>query len=279
MANCVTSNLAMNTSMSRPATSLFVLRAATKLLGAMTVLWALGTGCGPSYPDCDDDENCKSHNEVCVDKKCVQCKDDTQCNKVDACQACTASHTCKAKTGCCKGDLDCPGGKCWKEAQAQTGKCGGACQADADCPAGQRCANGSCVPAWECTDDSKCPAGQRCINNKCVAAACEIKPVLFDFNEFAIRLDQEQVVQANADCIKEQGKRYQIEGHCDERGDAEYNLALGNRRANAVLKQYKQRGVVDGNLSVISYGKERPTCTEHTDSCWSKNRRSETVEK
>ncbi len=64
-----------------------------------------------------------------------------------------------------------------------------------------------------------------------------------------------------------------IEGHCDERGSAEYNLALGDRRANSAKEFLQELGVPADRLSVISYGKERPQCTEHNEECWQKNRR------
>ena len=65
-----------------------------------------------------------------------------------------------------------------------------------------------------------------------------------------------------------------VEGHCDERGSAEYNLGLGDRRAAAAKEFLVQLGVPEGRLRTISYGKERPQCTEHTEECWQKNRRA-----
>ena len=72
------------------------------------VLAALAlSGCPKSYPDCDDDKGCKSHGEVCIDGKCRQCRDDSQCTKLDACMTCVANE-CVKRAGCCKSDLDCP---------------------------------------------------------------------------------------------------------------------------------------------------------------------------
>ncbi len=68
-----------------------------------------------------------------------------------------------------------------------------------------------------------------------------------------------------------------VEGHCDERGTREYNLALGERRANAVANYLTALGVDAGRLSVISYGKERPECTESNEGCWAQNRRGVTA--
>ena len=65
-----------------------------------------------------------------------------------------------------------------------------------------------------------------------------------------------------------------IEGHCDERGTVEYNLVLGERRAKAAMNYLVAQGVQASRFTVISYGKERPFCTEHTEACWSQNRRA-----
>ena len=65
-----------------------------------------------------------------------------------------------------------------------------------------------------------------------------------------------------------------IEGHCDERGTNEYNLALGERRAKSTMNYLVSQGVQANRITIISYGEERPQCTEHTESCWAKNRRA-----
>jgi peptidoglycan-associated lipoprotein len=68
-----------------------------------------------------------------------------------------------------------------------------------------------------------------------------------------------------------------IEGHCDERGTAEYNLALGDRRAESAKAYLVDLGIASSRLTTISYGEERPVCTEHTEECWAKNRRDRFV--
>jgi peptidoglycan-associated lipoprotein len=249
---------------------------------AFVVLSALMSacgGCGPNYPDCKDDKNCASHREVCVDGKCKECRDDSQCNTQDVCMGCSG-NACVREPGCCKSDLDCPaGGKCWKTAGQPSGTCGGACRANTDCPQGTRCSNGSCVPDIACSDDSFCPTGLKCIGGSCVAA-CDMAPVYFDFNEYSIRLDQESSLSANAECVKGAQMTIGIEGHCDERGSDEYNLALGQRRAAAVARQYITLGVERTKLrGILSYGEERPACNESNESCWRLNRRAESIRK
>ncbi|MFT7582876.1 MAG: peptidoglycan-associated lipoprotein [Myxococcota bacterium] len=247
--------------------------------GLLLVLGALSLGgCSKSYPDCDDDSTCRAKGEVCVAEKCKQCRDDTQCAALDACMTCE-NNACVKRAGCCKSALDCPSGKCWKDPNdpSAPGTCGGNCRGGEDCAAGQKCANGNCVPDISCTDDTFCPTGQKCIEGSCQVAACEIVPVHFDFNEYTIRLDMEEVLSANASCIIQRAVKIRAEGHCDERGSDEYNLALGQRRAAAVVRQIQTLGVERSQMSVISYGEERPACGGSNESCWRQNRRVELV--
>jgi peptidoglycan-associated lipoprotein len=233
------------------------------------------SACSKSYPNCDDDSTCRSRQEVCVDGLCRQCGNNSHCTKVDACLTCSANE-CVKRTGCCKSDVDCPSGKCWRGEGEATGQCGGVCQNNDHCPAGQRCANGACVPEG-CSGDSSCPSGQRCVDGKCTAQ-CQLEPVYFDFNESAIRLDQERVASANAECIRSNSTNIKVEGHCDERGSDEYNMALGQRRANSLNSQYKTLGVPAGLMKgTISYGEEKPVCSDSDESCWQRNRRAETA--
>ncbi len=103
----------------------------------------------------------------------------------------------------------------------------------------------------------------------------QLKDVLFDFDKSDIRPDARDVLKANADWIKANAKsKIQIEGHCDERGTNEYNLALGERRANAVKKYLVSLGVEADSLYTISYGEELPIDPGHSEEAWSKNRRA-----
>jgi peptidoglycan-associated lipoprotein len=101
-----------------------------------------------------------------------------------------------------------------------------------------------------------------------------LKDVYFDFDKYDIRPDSAKILDANATWLKANpGNLLLIEGHCDERGTAEYNLALGERRAKSTMNYLVGQGVAASRVTVISYGKERPVCTEHNEACWSKNRR------
>jgi peptidoglycan-associated lipoprotein len=101
----------------------------------------------------------------------------------------------------------------------------------------------------------------------------------FDYDKSNLRLDARTALQQDATALKDIFKGFQsakvvVEGHCDERGSAEYNLALGDRRAKEARDYLVEFGVPAAQLTTISYGKERPQCTERDESCWQKNRRA-----
>ena len=96
----------------------------------------------------------------------------------------------------------------------------------------------------------------------------------FDFNKADVRPDAREALSKTADFLKAHPElKATIEGHCDERGSTEYNLGLGDRRANATKQYLVSLGVAADRLSVVSYGKEKPFCMEHNESCWQQNRR------
>lgn len=106
----------------------------------------------------------------------------------------------------------------------------------------------------------------------------ELNTVFFGFDSFALSADGKSTLDANAGWLKANpSRRVQIEGHCDERGTVEYNLALGERRANVVKDYLVSHGVDAAQLSTISYGEERAVDPGHDESAWAKNRRSEFV--
>jgi peptidoglycan-associated lipoprotein len=106
-------------------------------------------------------------------------------------------------------------------------------------------------------------------------ATTELKDVYFDFDKYDIRSADAKMLDANAAWLKSNANLLVlIEGHCDERGTNEYNLALGERRAKATMNYLVGQGVAQSRVSIISYGEERPVCTEHNEACWTKNRRA-----
>lgn len=102
--------------------------------------------------------------------------------------------------------------------------------------------------------------------------------VHFALNQYQIQDSDKALLQRQAAWLsKYPSVRVQIEGHCDERGTREYNLALGARRANAVKEYLVSQGVANGRVETISYGKERPLCTDSNEACWAQNRRGVTA--
>lgn len=100
-----------------------------------------------------------------------------------------------------------------------------------------------------------------------------LKDVYFDFDRYDLRPDARQTLKANADWLKANpGATAEVEGHCDERGTNEYNLALGAKRAQAAKDYLVSLGVAKERLSTKSYGEELPVCKEHNEECWQKNR-------
>ncbi len=105
-----------------------------------------------------------------------------------------------------------------------------------------------------------------------------VRDIYFDYDSFNIRSDAVSVLQANADWLRANPQaNIVIEGHCDERGSAEYNLGLGDRRANSAREYIESLGIDGGRIRPISYGKERPQCSEQTEQCWQSNRRAHFV--
>jgi peptidoglycan-associated lipoprotein len=105
-----------------------------------------------------------------------------------------------------------------------------------------------------------------------------VKDVYFDYDKADIRGDQQASVQADAQFLSQHSNiSFTIEGHCDERGSTEYNLALGDQRASAVKNALTAAGVSASRIKTISYGKEKPFCTESNEACWQQNRRGHLV--
>lgn len=110
------------------------------------------------------------------------------------------------------------------------------------------------------------------------SAAAGLRDVFFAYDSFSISDEGRLALSNNAEWIKSNpSTQLKIEGHCDERGTSAYNLVLGEKRAKAVRNYLVELGVVPNHLSVVSYGKERPFCTEHAESCYSQNRRGHLV--
>jgi len=105
-----------------------------------------------------------------------------------------------------------------------------------------------------------------------------VKDVYFDYDKSDIRADQESSVSADVAFLNAHPNvNFTIEGHCDERGSTEYNIALGDKRATSVKNALVAAGVSASRIKTISYGKEKPFCTESNEACWQQNRRGHFV--
>jgi peptidoglycan-associated lipoprotein len=111
-----------------------------------------------------------------------------------------------------------------------------------------------------------------------VAGAPTARQIFFDLDQYTVKPDYQGVVQATADFLKSKPKvRVIIQGNTDERGSSEYNLSLGQKRAEAVRRALGVLGVADDRIEAVSFGEEKPMAECHNESCWSKNRRADIV--
>jgi peptidoglycan-associated lipoprotein len=209
---------------------------------------------------------------------------------------------CPAKptNGECKTSEDCsaqPGyGKICVEGKCQE------CGQDTDCKAGFVCRSLKCTPRPECERSDECPAGKSCESGKCMTVApppalpvtpppptstapqaCppgggKLLPVFFGFDRAVLTPESQAELTKNASCIKAKGfTKITVEGNTDDRGTVDYNLQLGQRRAEAARKFLVNLGVPAKSIKAVTFGKERPVCTEATEDCWAKNRRGDVV--
>jgi len=131
------------------------------------------------------------------------------------------------------------------------------------------------VPGIETTEIKEVPAEMKVSEE---AKKDVLKDIHFDFDRYDVKDEDKPVLRAIADwMIENPGTRLLIEGHCDERGTSEYNLGLGDRRAKSAKDYLVTLGVSADRLQTVSYGEEKPLCTESTEECWAKNRRAHFV--
>ena len=242
------------------------------LLGGATLALS---ACGPTYPKCENDDHCAEKGEFCVNGLCQQCRDNSHCTGPG--MICSGSR-CVRKPGYCDGDIPCPGSQ-----KCRDSECGPECLDDTVCGDTKQnyCRSGSCIPRPRCGEGAinpMCPPGQDCMAGNCQVkiASCPRMPVYFDFDRYNIRADQRGTLDGLAHCMKgDASPSVQVGGHCDERGTEEYNMNLGQQRADAVRRYLTNSGVVAEKLSSISYGENSPVDGASNESAWRKNRRTE----
>ena len=129
------------------------------------------------------------------------------------------------------------------------------------------------VPPMPVTDDA---VGSKSLDD--INRDSPLKPLFYALDQSEVDASGQQVLQANADVLKRYGSwQVTVEGHCDERGTAEYNLALGERRAVAARNYLVSLGIAADRIKTVSYGKEFPFDPAHTEAAWAKNRRAHFV--
>jgi peptidoglycan-associated lipoprotein len=253
---------------------------------------ALGlVACKPDYPKCETDEHCVEHNgEVCVNGQCQECREQAQCDAKypGATHECLEGR-CEQKPEC-RADADCA--SVGADLVCRASKCVPECTTNTDCPGGKKCEAQKCVA--ECSTDVECGPNRQCADGACqdmvnegtkVSASCRpmssgggevvaMQVVRFEFNQYELTLDARNALDQNAACLKEAPQvEVTLEGHGDERGTQEYNLALGEKRANTVKAYLKNLGVDTGRLRTVSKGENEPLCRDQSEDCWQQNRR------
>jgi peptidoglycan-associated lipoprotein len=242
-------------------------------------------GCPPKlqYPECKTDPDCAGHGQVCISGFCKECRDDTNCRgEKPVCK----DAICVARPECTRNEECAAGQKCAQE------KCVAECTeatSAQDCGPGRKCFDGRCAAEEACRADADCSAGKACVDQHCKAQTqvmqgsvseklgeCEVKAVYFGFDEATLDRDARRQLDDDYGCLRQAAlRRVRLEGHTDERGTTEYNLALGERRADAVKRYLAGLGMEGRKLKTISYGKERPTDPGHDEAAWARNRRVE----
>ncbi|HNW44138.1 MAG TPA: OmpA family protein [Elusimicrobiales bacterium] len=133
------------------------------------------------------------------------------------------------------------------------------------------------IPALEVQESSDTMAVEGDIRGPEFRSQENLKTVNFSYGLYDLSEESRKVLQANATLLKARKEwTVLVEGHCDERGTTEFNLALGQKRAKAVRDYYVRLGVPESAIGTISYGEEMPLCQETTEDCWMTNRRAET---
>jgi peptidoglycan-associated lipoprotein len=242
------------------------------MVAGLALALGMMTGCPKPYPNCENDEACKEHNEVCVQGTCQECATDANCKEGFTCQG----NKCVPKGPECTLDSQCGDGRI-----CEAGKCGPAqCKGDDQCKGG-KCLNGRCqAPTDTCSSNADCGEGQECQAGKCVTAApkeCNWEAVRFGFNEATLTSEAQGNLRELSDCIKATrfSGRVTLEGHADERGTEEYNLQLSNRRAAAVKRYLTDLGITSKSMDTVGYGETRPVNSASDEEAWAQNRRVE----
>jgi peptidoglycan-associated lipoprotein len=223
-----------------------------KLLLFFFVVFAAGCPGKPKYPTCDGDKDCKP-KERCINKKCLQCGDNTHCPEGHQCVA----GACKPTAGYCDSDNDCGPLEVCKNHKCTT------CANDGECGPGGKCRNGKCIRPGGCETDEDCPEDQDCVNFRCVKPGglsanlpkCPLEPIYFGFDVYTLTDAAKTSLQKNYDCLQANKERtLAVVGHTDARGTVEYNISLSDDRAQAVITYLGRLGVDPARMRKVPKG-------------------------
>jgi len=235
-------------------------------------------GCKPKYPNCSADSDCPGNaegKEWCVNGQCQQCRPAPakDCGAGRQCR----SGRCEAIPGYCVKNSDCPSGMCEKN------RCV-ACSQDAQCPGGTRCSAGRCEPDSRkaCKSSDDCAETEDCVAGHCQPAnrsryaaegGCQLETVYFGYNEFELSAAATSVVDKDAECMKKNSRGVNLVGHTDPRGTPEYNLALSDKRAQAVKRRMAALGIAEEKLIPLPRGELDASGSD--EASWERDRRVE----
>jgi peptidoglycan-associated lipoprotein len=223
------------------------------------------SGCGPNYPACDTDKDCKP-KEFCVARKCQQCRDTNDCPAGYQC----ANGKCGAISGYCTDRSQCAAGQ-----ECIANRCR-PCESDGECGPGLKCMQGQCKKA-QCITDNDCPQDKDCQNGTCVGRApsgpqCNLGTVYFGFDQSTLTSEATSTLNSNAESLKKAGGRnVDLVGRADPRGTTEYNMALSDRRAQAVKDYLQRMGIDASKLSKVPRGALDASGSDEAG--WAKDRR------
>jgi Cys-rich repeat protein len=230
------------------------------LVASLALVIGLSAGsCGdsPKKPGCTGDKDCKT-DLFCAAGTCVECTENTHCPAGKRCSA----HACVAAPECTSDETCPPGQVC------QAGRCK-ACASDAECGPGGICAAGACSRPTKCSKDADCADDEDCLQGLCRKAgattgtgdaSCTLSTVYFAFDDSSVQPSERDHLSANVACIeKTKGKGVYLIGHTDSSGTEEYNIALSERRAQAVADYMSRLGSDPARLRVVPKGETEPT--------------------
>ena len=224
----------------------------------------------PKYPICKKDKDCEK-GEFCINNRCAQCGPGKECPDGKKCM----DGTCRAPDYCKSAD-DCADGQVCKD-----NKCTG-CDSDAECGEDKRCSNGACLARGACKADEDCADDEDCIDGMCKRpgrtpppdVTCKLETVYFGFDSFSVDGENGKVLETNATCLKEASDRsVMLNGYTDPRGTEEYNVALSEKRANAVADYLARIGIDPARFHVVPKGEGLSTGTD--EASYSKDRKVE----